>query len=1069
MSQFAELHCLSNFTFLRSASHPEELVWRAAELGYRALAITDECSLAGVVKAHSAAKAVSQSGLPLQLIIGTELHLHSNPSNEANSQAPDIHLLLLCPNRTAYSEVSGLISRARRRSDKGHYYLALSDLQFGTQHCLAIWLPKAGLAPTSIQILGQTLASFFKHRLWIGVTLNAQGDDQAHYHSCQQLADICEIPMVACNNAQMHHLSRKPLHDVLTAIRLNTPVQDLGTQRLANAENYLRPIEELQQIYPAALLEESVHIANHCHFSLDELRYEYPEELVPKGQDATVYLRKLTFSGAQQRWPQGIPPSVREQLDKELATIAELRYEHYFLTVYDLVRFARSQHILCQGRGSAANSAVCYCLFITEVDPAQSDLLFERFISKERNEPPDIDVDFEHEQREEVIQYIYRKYTRKRAALAATVITYRSRSAIRDVGKALGFDDPLIDKLAKSMAWWNKADQLAEHFRSANLLPSQEPSNNNKHRAKKAGHYQHIAQQFLSLVKDIIGFPRHLSQHVGGFLITHSPISTLVPIENAAMPDRTIVQWDKTDIEALGLLKIDVLALGMLTAIRKSIELINQYSENTLSIANIPKEDPKTYNMLCRGDSIGVFQVESRAQMAMLPRLKPKTFYDLVIQVAIVRPGPIQGDMVHPYLKRRNGEEAVTYPNDDVKAVLERTLGVPIFQEQVIKLAMVAAGFSGGEADQLRRAMASWGKNGHLQQFHDKVINGMLSRGHDREFAERLFRQMQGFGEYGFPESHAASFALLVYISAWLKCHYPAAFYCGLLNSLPMGFYSPSQLIQDAQRHQIKILPVDVRHSQWDHCLYHHSKNPVLEQQPAIRLGMRIIKGFNRAAAERIVSARKQAFTSGHDIRLRAQLNQQELSSLVNADALLNVTGHRHQTHWDTQSIASPTPLLGLSELENTNSHYTPRQMAPPDKVATTVMDYHSTGLTLNSHPMALLREQHTFSRCRRAQDLYTLNTGRFVRIAGLVTGRQRPGTASGVIFMTLEDETGNSNIVIWRDVLQRFRQQILTGRLLLIKGVVERKDSVIHVIAGDIIDYSEALPTLRNRSRDFH
>ncbi len=1045
MPGFAELHALSNFTFLRGASRPEELVMRAAELAYSAIAITDECSFAGIVKAHVMAKQLS-----IKLIIGSEFNLFDKNGETLSS----IKTVLLAPNRSAYSEISSLISRARRRSEKGAYKLFVQDLQFGTQQCLAIILPK--VFDEQEERLLSISTAYFKNRVWLGVELLQDDDDQQHYSACQQLALQLKIPMLACNNVHMHNIERKPLQDVVTAIRLNTSVQELGEKRLVNSECHLRSLDVLQSIYPQELLEETGNVADLCNFSLSELQYEYPEELVPKGKSPSNYLRELTMAGVKIRWPNGISPEVEKQINYELKIIAELHYEHYFLTVYDVVKFAREQKILCQGRGSAANSAVCYCLFITEVNPAQSSLLFERFISKERNEPPDIDVDFEHERREEVIQYIYNKYSRKRAALTATVITYRPRSAIRDVGKAFGFDDILIDKLAKSMAWWDRSNQLVERLKEANLANATT-----------------IAKQYIYLLKEIKGFPRHLSQHVGGFLIARSPISTLVPIENAAMPDRTIIQWDKTDIESLGLLKIDVLALGMLTAIRKSIDLINSYSDMNLSVAKIPAEDPKTYAMLCRADTVGVFQVESRAQMSMLPRLRPKTFYDLVIQVAIVRPGPIQGDMVHPFLRRRDGEEPVTYLSSELEAVLKRTLGVPIFQEQVIKIAMVAAGFSGGEADALRRAMASWGKNGDLSGFREKLINGMLERGYDEDFAEQIFRQIQGFGEYGFPESHSASFALLAYYSAWLKCHYPAAFYCGLLNSLPMGFYSASQIVQDAKRHGVKILAIDVLHSQWDHNLVIDNNYPIMEAQPALRLGFRLVKGFNKNAAERIVATRKiKIFSSGHELIQRAQLNQQELSSIVSADALLSISGHRYQAHWNTQAIAAPMPLLGLNDRGGVNKESGAGQeiiFDSPSDAETTMMDYQSTRLTLNQHPMALLRSEKPFKFCKRATDLFHLNSGRFVRIAGLVTGRQRPGTASGVIFMTLEDETGNINVVIWKDLQQRFRKAIMTGRVLLIKGIMESKNTVIHVIAGEVIDCSDQLENLTLKSRDFH
>jgi error-prone DNA polymerase len=811
---------------------------------------------------------------------------------------------------------------------------------------------------------------------------------------------------------------------------------------------------------------------------MEELRYEYPEELVPPHLTPTSYLRQLTMAGAAERWPDGIPDDMQVLIERELSLISSLGFEHYFLTVQDIVQFARSQSILCQGRGSAANSAVCYCLHITEVDPARMHLLFERFVSKERDEPPDIDVDFEHERREEVIQYIYKRYGRDRAALAATLITYRLKSAVRDVGKALGMDLDLVDLLAKSLAWWDKREELDRHLRNAGLDPDSQ-----------------LVSQFLALVNEILGFPRHLSQHVGGFVISRGPLAQLVPVENAAMPERTVIQWDKDDLEALGLLKVDVLALGMLTAIRKALDAINRYrgsSTQPLTVTRIPPEDPATYRMLQQGDSLGVFQVESRAQMAMLPRLKPQQFYDLVIEVAIVRPGPIQGDMVHPYLRRRQGLEEVTYSNEAVRKVLERTLGVPIFQEQVIELAMVAAGFSGGEADQLRRAMAAWKRRGGLAHFEQKLIDGMLARGHDLEFAQRVFKQIQGFGEYGFPESHAASFALLVYISAWLKCHEPAAFYCGLLNSLPMGFYSPSQIVQDAKRHDIQVLPLDVQHSDWDHQLSPEvapgtTMSDSITPASAMRLGLRMIKGLNEATGSRIAEARP--FRDVADLAKRAQLDRNQLKVLARAGALKWLSGHRYQAHWDVSAIDAPMPLEQASwDIEpeaSSPGHHVDISREPADPIvvldAPTAAeelfeDYRYTGLTLGAHPMKMLRSHPALKAHCRTEDLSEIRHGQLVRIAGLVTGRQRPGTASGVLFLTLEDETGNANIVIWNSVLERYRPALLQGQLLRIKGVVEREQQVIHVVAGKVDDYTGLLGELGGKdtektlfkSRDF-
>ncbi|MEO0367761.1 MAG: error-prone DNA polymerase, partial [Pseudomonadota bacterium] len=839
-----------------------------------------------------------------------------------------------------------------------------------------------------------------------------------------------------------HCKSRKPLQDTVTAIRLKTTVDQLKTRRQSNAEKYLKPLPVLQRQYPKALLQEALCIADLCHFSLDELRYEYPHELVPSGMTPASYLRRLSFNGVRKRWlnsAEGIPAKVIKQLKVELKIIRELRYEYYFLTVYDIVEFARAQGILCQGRGSAANSVVCYCLYITEVDPSAGELLFERFISKERDEPPDIDVDFESQRREEVIQYIYRKYTRKRTALTATVVTYKRKSAIRDVGKALGLPLNFIEELNRSMAWWDRIDTLTEQMKQRQI----DLSNN-------------LNRYFFSLVKQILHTPRHLSQHVGGFLITERPTTTLVPIENASMPDRTIIQWDKYDIEILGLLKVDVLGLGMLSAIQRALITINAYSATPMTMQEIPKEDPKVYDMLCKGDSIGVFQVESRAQMSMLPRLKPRNFYDLVIEVAIVRPGPIQGDMVHPFLKRRNGEEPVEYANAEIEAVLKRTLGIPIFQEQVIKLTMVAAGFSGGEADQLRRAMASWGKNGDLEQFRDKLIQGMRNRGHSQEFAERLFLQIKGFGSYGFPESHSASFALLVYVSSWLKLHHPAAFYAGILNSQPMGFYSPSQLIQDARRHDIKVLPVCINQSDWEHDVEH------VDGERALRLGLRLVKGVSEASCLAAMNSRRlKPFRSVADVRHRQLFDSQELGKLISADVFHQFEQNRRRAYWhalqcdDGFEAGQQSPARFINEL---------------NQVETMLSDYqHARGVSLKYHPMQLLKDAQPFKRCIKANQLLSRRNNSMIEVAGVVTGRQRPGTASGVIFMTLEDDTGNINVVLWKGIQERFRKQILTGQILYIRGQLEHQHGVANVVAGYIEQHDHALPSLKSKSRNFH
>jgi error-prone DNA polymerase len=1041
---FAELHCKSNYSFLDGASHPEELVARAAELGYRGIAITDECSLAGVVKAHIEAKRLN-----VRLVIGAEFVLTEG-----------IKLVMLAPDRTAYGQLSTLITRGRLHDKKGAYRLSIDDLSWGIRSCLVLWIPSSSLSISALIEQGRRLRALIPH-LWIALELLQNGDDLDLAATALTLSMRLDLPVVASNDVHMHVAERKPLQDVLTAIRLKTSVEELGTALHANRERHLRPIDRLRALYPAEMLQESVAILDQCHFSLDELRYEYPEELVPAGMTPTEFLRQITFAGAAQRWPAGVPEHVVEMVDVELELIATLRYEYFFLTVYDIVQFARREGILCQGRGSAANSAVCYCLNVTEVDPSRQHVLFERFVSRERNEAPDIDIDFEHERREEVIQYIYTKYGRNRAALAATLITYRPRSAVRDVGKALGLSPDLVDLLAKSLAWWDEQEVL--ETRCARVGVDARST---------------TVQQFLLLVREIIRFPRHLSQHVGGFVISKGPLAQLVPIENASMEARTVIQWDKDDLEALGLLKVDVLGLGMLTAIRKAIGHLNEFHGTAFTVDSIPPEDPRTYEMLQRGDSVGVFQVESRAQMSMLPRLKPSTFYDLVIEVAIVRPGPIQGNMVHPYLRRRQGLEPVTYSNDAVRGVLQRTLGIPIFQEQVIELAMVAAGFSAGEADQLRRAMAAWKRRGGLGQFEAKLIDGMMARGHDREFAERVFAQIKGFGEYGFPESHAASFALLVYVSSWLKRHEPAAFYCGLLNSLPMGFYSPSQLIQDARRHGIEARPVNVQCSGWDHRLETaasprpDSPYRYENEQGALRLGLRLVKGLGKEAGLRV--ERNQPYRDSKDLAMRAALNSAELGCLARAGALAELSGHRYQAHWDVAGIQPPTALWQVADRHD--AYRTDVRLDAPTPGQDMLADYSYLTLTLGPHPLQLLRDREPIRDCRCSVQLNEHHHGQFIQVAGLVTCRQRPSSASGVVFLTLEDETGNINIIVWSSILERYRAEILQGQLLQIKGTIEREGEVIHVVAGHVVDYTYLLEsigdtgaTTRFASRDFH
>jgi DNA polymerase III alpha subunit len=1154
---YAELHALSNFSFLRGASQPEELVAQAAWLGYRALALTDECSLAGVVRAHVAAK---EQGLTL--LIGSELHCTDSLS-----------LIALAGSRAGYGALCRLISKARRASPKGSYALVRADLEAALDQCLIVWLPPGGdTCAERQQEEGAWLRERFAGRLWIGVELLTSGFDARRLAMLTLLGRELGLPCVAAGDVHMHRRSRRALQDVLTAIRLNTTVDKAGFALYSNGERCLRPLNRLRELYPAKLLEATLEIAARCHFSLDELRYEYPEEIVPPGETPTSHLRALTERGALERWPHGAPPGARQSIEHELRLIAELRYEPFFLTVHDIVLFARSRGILCQGRGSAANSVVCYCLQITAVDPSRMSMLFERFISRERNEPPDIDVDFEHERREEVIQYLYAKYGRDRAALAATVITYRRRSALRDVAKALGAASP---------------------------------------------------ERHAALIEQILGFPRHLSQHVGGFVIARHRLDELVPIENAAMPDRTVIQWDKDDLDALGLLKVDVLGLGMLAAIRRTFNLVNEFAaaggvKRELQLASVPAEDPAVYDMICRADTAGVFQIESRAQMAMLPRLRPRNYYDLVIEVAIVRPGPIQGEMVHPYLRRRNAEEPVTYPSPAVESVLKRTLGVPIFQEQVMQLAIVAAGFTPGEADRLRRAMAAWKRKGGMEPFERRLIEGMRAHGLPEAFARQLFKQILGFGEYGFPEcvvgetrvvdadtgkwltideviggharldstlacdselrlrkrkvlrvmrsgikpvfrlctalghaivataehpfmtmtgwiqlgnlkvgdhvatarslpvqghrrwprhielsslscsdicwdsivsvepvgsretydlqiegdhnflanhfivhnSHAASFALLVYVSAWLKCHEPAAFCAALINSQPMGFYAPAQLVRDARSHGVEVRPVALEVSAWDCTLERRA-----DGRAAVRLGLRMVRHLSRAGADRVLAARAaRDFEDIADLAERANLDRGDLEALAAADALLNLTGHRYHSVWQVSGVERVLPLLPASTVMPEG---VPLLRAPREGQQI-VADYGSTGLTLRRHPLALLRECLTQRGLIPHQALWDQPNGRIVSTAGLVITRQRPGSASGVIFVTMEDESGYANLIVWESVAMAHRAALLDSRLLEVRGKVQREGDVLHLIAQRLTNLSALLGELVVTSRDF-
>jgi len=1060
---YAELHCISNFTFLRGASHPEELVLRAQELGYAALAITDECSLAGVVRAHVEAK---QSKLPL--IIGSEFRLDDG-----------LRFVLLATDRASYGNLAALITRGRRNAVKGSYRLTRADLADGVTGCLALWLP--GRSPDVDE--ARWLSARFPGALWIAAERLLDADDAVRCQKLIAIADATGLPLVAAGDVHMHERERRALQDTLTAIRLKTSVAQAGYALHPNGERHLRPLKTLQRLYPAAWLAETLAIATRCRFSLEELRYEYPEEIVPPGETPTSYLRRLTEEGFARRFPaattsEAARAKVRKLIEHELKLIAEARYEAFFLTVYDIVEFARAKNILCQGRGSAANSAVCYCLGITAVDPSRMEMLFERFISRERNEPPDIDVDFEHQRREEVIQYLYQKYTRERAALTATVICYRPRSALRDVGKALGLDLSQVDRLAKSMAWWDGSRALSKRVQEAGF-DADSP----------------VMQRLFSLVTELLGFPRHLSQHTGGFVISRGPLSQLVPVENATMPERTVIEWDKDDLDALGLLKVDVLALGMLSAIRRALDLLSVRYGRRFALTDVPAEDPGVYEMIGHGDTVGVFQIESRAQMSMLPRMKPRNYYDLVIEVAIVRPGPIQGGMVHPYLRRRQGLEAVTYPSDAVRGVLERTLGVPIFQEQVMQLAVVAADFTPGESDRLRRSMAAWKRKGGLEPFEQRLIEGMRKNGYDEQFARQIFQQILGFGEYGFPESHSASFALLVYVSSWLKRYEPAAFTCALLNSQPMGFYSPSQLTQDLRRHDVPILPADATVSEWECTLETLSEtgccDPPSQPPPvggrstgslpqrgrvgvgvssppnvsALRLGLCLVKGLSQAGGVRLVAARRaQAFADVGDLARRANLNAHDMRALAAAGALAGLSGHRRHALWDVAGVERMPALLDAAPIEEAQP-----LLAAPSEGENIVADYANLGLTLGRHPVALLRERLQRQRMFTAAELKALPHGRLARVTGLVTGRQRPGTASGVTFVTLEDETGMVNVIVWRDLAERQRKELLRSSLLTVYGTLEREGEVVHLIAARLRDQTALLGSLITRSRDFH
>ncbi|MDT8989636.1 error-prone DNA polymerase [Curvibacter sp. APW13] len=1073
---FVQLASLSSFSFGQGASQPEELVARAQQLGYGGLAITDEASVAGVVRAHGAAQAL---GLPLLPGASFQVPL---PGQAA------VHFTVVVLPRTlaGWGALCRFITAARRSAPKGQYRVDwLHSGWASLQHCVVLLqLPFAIKIEAAYAILTWARCQFGSE-LWLGAELGATHDADLQRLRLEQLQRFTGVPVLALPRVLMHVRSRKPLHDVLTAVRLGCSVAQCGTALQPSAEAHLRPLDRLQALYPQPWLSATAEVAQRCRFSLVQLRYHYPLEAVLPGQTPAQTLRHYTEEGAQVRYPQGVPDKVRAQLEHELELIAALRYEMYFLTVHDIVRFARSQGILCQGRGSAANSAVCYCLGVTEVDPARSSVLFERFISRERDEPPDIDVDFEHQRREEVIQYIYAKYGRERAAIAATVISYRPRSALRDVGRALGLPEDVVAALCKEHPGMYSREVLTERLHTALAKVAQarglavDAQDMDALVAALGLEPLHL-QHWLELARTLQRFPRHLSQHVGGFVLTQGPLTALVPVENAAMPDRSIIQWDKDDLDAVGLLKVDVLALGMLSAIRRCLQLMTAWRGVAWRMQDIPAEDAATYDMVCAADTVGVFQIESRAQMSMLPRLQPRCFYDLVVEVAIVRPGPIQGGMVHPYLKARANPQAVTYASPGLEEALKRTLGVPIFQEQVMQVAMAVASFSAGEADQLRRSMAAWKRKGGVLVFFERMVQGMLANGHTREYAEQLFKQIEGFGEYGFPESHAASFALLVYVSCWLKRHEPACFLAAMLNSQPLGFYGPSQLVQDARRHGVEVRAVDVQHSDWDCSLeaatpgsQHGLVWADLAPQPAVRLGLRMVGGLHQAVAERIAGERRvEPFASVQDLALRCRLDAGDLRALASADALHSLSGHRRQQVWEASALHAAPELLREAPVDEL-----PLVLHAAPLGEEVVFDYAASGLSLRAHPLTLLREQLSkWKRNRnflRSTDLADVASGRWVRACGLVTARQRPQTAKGVVFVTLEDETGSVNVIVWAKVKERFRDVVYQSRLMAVAGQWQRDDEtggqVRHLIAHHLEDLTPLLGELATRSRDFH
>ncbi|PLC01727.1 error-prone DNA polymerase [Variovorax sp. RO1] len=1084
---YAELHCLTNFSFQRGASTPEEVVERAYHLGYAALAITDECSVAGIVRAH-----VALRDLPAKL----DAHESEHPDEPPIPRNPAFRLLfgsefrferfklvVIANDTEGWGNLCEFITAARNTElPKGEYRVDWDTSDVASlQRCQVLFVPHRppGGMPDAATVQEDLAAAraLYGDNLWLAVELFNERDDDLWFVTLMQAGEQAGVPLVAAGDVHMHARGRKPLHDVLTAVREGRTVADCGFALQSNAERHLRQRVRLAELYLPAMLANTLEVAQRCRFDPEVIRetYKYPLETVGSSETAAQTLVRKTWDGARVRYPDGIPEKVRAQVQKELDLITELEYEMFFLTVEDIVRFARSQDILCQGRGSSANSAVCYCLGITAINPDKGHLLFERFLSRYRKEPPDIDVDFEHQRREDVIQYIYKKYGRERAAIAAVVICYRSRSALRDVGKAIGIDERLVNEFAKDHYWFDDT-ALGEQLDKA---------------AARVGVKEDRLKlvQWIEMTQRLKGFPRHLSQHVGGFVLTHTKLTRLVPVEKASMKDRSVIQWEKDDLEAMGMLKVDVLALGMLSAIRRGLDHMNRWRGSMVEMHHIPNDDQKVFDMICDADTIGVFQIESRAQMSMLPRLKPRTYEDLVIEVAIVRPGPIQGGMVHPYLKQRERVAkglAITYEKEALRPALERTLGIPIFQEQVMQIAMIAAGFTADEADQLRRAMAAWKRKGGLGKFHDKLVKGMTANDYKESFAEAIFKQILGFGDYGFPESHAASFALLVTVSSWLKNYEPACFLAALLDSQPMGFYSPSQLVQDARRHGVEVRPVDVTCSEIDTTLEarapdaprmpsgtdtRYAERLGNDNQPAVRLGLNRVLGLSDAGAERLLKARAQApFTSTEDLALRAELDGKDMAALAAGDALMSLSGHRRQQVWDATAQHRSSALL-----KGVPIHEQALLLPAAPEGEEIVGDYAALGLTLRRHPLALLRPRLARMNLMSAVELRAARSGQTVRACGIVKGRQRPGTANGTIFVTLEDETGNVNVIVWNHVIEAWREPLLKSHLLAVQGTWQRDDDsggkVQHLIATGFKDLTPLLGRLAqsNTSRDFH